>query len=172
MLRASQINPTKSAYEILNGPYDWNQYTLSPFGCKAVVYKDGNTRGLWASRGVDAFYLGPLKDHYHCNLYYVPDTRAYYVSQLTELFPQHCQVPFMTPHQHFCALMDEQTENTNLANKTPKGRRLVRLLGNQIDQLLAPPHTSVEQRVAEVSQHEACKAEQRAINAAPIITIP
>jgi hypothetical protein len=24
MLRASQIDPTKSAYEILNEPYDWN----------------------------------------------------------------------------------------------------------------------------------------------------
>jgi hypothetical protein len=34
----------------------------------------------------------------------------------------------MTPHQHFCALMDELTKNTNLANKTPKGRWLLKLL--------------------------------------------
>jgi hypothetical protein len=68
--------------------------------------------------------------------------------------------------------MDKSTKNTDLANKTPKGRRLLRLLGNQIDQLLAPPPTSVEQRVAEVSQHKAREAEQRVINASPIITIP
>ncbi len=66
MLRASRIDPTKSAYEILNGTYDWNRYPLAPLRCKAVVYKDGNTRGSWASRGVDAFYLGPAKDHYRC----------------------------------------------------------------------------------------------------------
>jgi hypothetical protein len=49
MLRASQINPTKSMYEILNGLYDWNCYPLAPLGCKAVVYEDDNTRGLCAS---------------------------------------------------------------------------------------------------------------------------
>jgi hypothetical protein len=53
LLRALQIDPTVSAHEILNGPYDWNQYPLTPLGCKAVVYKDGNTRGSWASRGID-----------------------------------------------------------------------------------------------------------------------
>ncbi len=64
LLRASKIDPTKSAYEILNGPYDWNKYPLAPLGCKAIVYEDGDTRGSWASRGVDSWYLGPSKDHY------------------------------------------------------------------------------------------------------------
>jgi hypothetical protein len=46
MLRALRIDPTKSAYKILNGPYDWNRYPLAPLGCKVVVYKGGNTRGF------------------------------------------------------------------------------------------------------------------------------
>ena len=75
--------------QILNGPYDWNRYPLAPLGCKAVVYEDGNTRGLWASRGVDAFYLGPAKDYYCCDQYYIPETRAYRISGSTKLFPQH-----------------------------------------------------------------------------------
>jgi hypothetical protein len=37
MLRASQTDPTKSAYEMLNRPYNWNQYPLAPLCCKAVV---------------------------------------------------------------------------------------------------------------------------------------
>jgi hypothetical protein len=53
MMRASHINQTISAYEQLNGPYNWNRYPLAPLGCKAVIYKDGDTRGSWASRGVD-----------------------------------------------------------------------------------------------------------------------
>ena len=48
LMRASRINPDNSAYEALNGLYDWNQYPLAPLGCKAVVYKDGDTRGSWA----------------------------------------------------------------------------------------------------------------------------
>jgi hypothetical protein len=35
----------------------------------------------------------------------------------------------MTPHQHFQALTDELTKHTTQANSTPKGRRLLKLLG-------------------------------------------
>ncbi len=77
MLRASRVNPSISAYEALHGPYDWNRYPLAPLGCKAVIYKDGDVRGLWASRGVDGWYLGPSMDHYRCDVYYVLETRAY-----------------------------------------------------------------------------------------------
>jgi hypothetical protein len=45
MLRALQTDPSKSAYEILNGPHDWNHYPLAPLGCKAIVYKDRDTHG-------------------------------------------------------------------------------------------------------------------------------
>jgi hypothetical protein len=48
LMQASQINPAISAYKALNEPYDWNRYPLAPLGCKAVVYKDGGTRGSWA----------------------------------------------------------------------------------------------------------------------------
>jgi hypothetical protein len=61
LLRALQINPAISVYKSLNGPYDWNRYPLTPLGCKAVVYEDGGTRGSWASRGVDGWYLGPSR---------------------------------------------------------------------------------------------------------------
>ncbi len=98
LLRVSCIDPTKSAYEILNGPYNWNRYPLAPHGCKAIVYEDGDTRGSWALRGVDTWYLGPSKDHYRCDLYYIIETQAYHISGLTELFLQHCQLPDMTPH--------------------------------------------------------------------------
>jgi hypothetical protein len=101
LLRGSWVDPSKSAYEILNAPYDWIHYPLAPLGCKAIVYEDGDTCGSWASRGVDAFYLGPAKDHYRCNNYYVPETLAYRILGSTELFPQHCQLPSLTPHQHF-----------------------------------------------------------------------
>ncbi len=172
MLRASRVNPSKLAYKILNGPYNWNRYPLASLGCKAIVYKDGDTRGSWASRSVNAFYLGPAKDHYRCNNYYIPDTCAYHVSGSTELFPQHCQLPSMTPHQHFCTLTDELTKHTAQANSTPKGWCLLKLLGTRIKSLHHPPHISEEQRVIAERQHEAREAEQRVMDDSPIITIP
>jgi len=64
LLRTSRTNPEISAYEALNGPYDWNRYPLAPPGCKAIIYEAPAVRGSWASRGTDAWYLGPSKDHY------------------------------------------------------------------------------------------------------------
>jgi hypothetical protein len=139
MMRASRVDPTKSAHEILYGAYDWNRYPLAPLGCRAVIYEDGNTRGSWASRGVDGWYLGPSKDHYRCDMYYVPETRGYRVPGSTELFPQHCQLLDMSPHQHFRALVDEMSEDVNRQSTTPKGRRILNLLRDRISSCLPLP---------------------------------
>ncbi len=169
MMRASRIDPSKLTYKVLYELYDWNRYPLAPLGCKAVVYKDGDTRGLWALRGIDGWYLGPSMDHYRCNLYYIPETRGYHVLGSTKLFPQHCQLPNMTPHQHFQALTDELTADTDQASMTPKGRQILSLLQDHIPTLLAPPPTAEEQRVNDKIVQE---AEQRVINDSPIITVP
>ena len=82
LLQTSRKKPEISTYEALNGPYDWNRYPLAPPGCKAIIYEALAVWGSWASRGTNAWYLGPSKskDHYRCNLFYVPKTRAYRVS--------------------------------------------------------------------------------------------
>jgi hypothetical protein len=77
LLHALRINPFILVYKIFSGSYHRNRYPLALLGCKVVVYKDGDSRGSWASRGVDGWYLGPSQDHYRCDLYYIPETRAY-----------------------------------------------------------------------------------------------
>ena len=76
LMRPSRIDPTKSAYEAIHGPYDWNRFPLAPPGCKAIIYESPESRGSWASRGTDAWYVSPSLDHYRCNHYFVPETRA------------------------------------------------------------------------------------------------
>jgi hypothetical protein len=94
LLRRSRVNPAISAYETLEGPYDWNRYPLAPLGTKSIIYEDSNTRASWARpHGLDAWHLGPSKDHYRCHLYFVPETSGYRVSGSAELFPQHCIAP-------------------------------------------------------------------------------
>jgi hypothetical protein len=56
MMQALHIDPTKLAHKTLYGQYDWNRYPLVSLGCKAVVYKDGDTRGSWALQGVNGWY--------------------------------------------------------------------------------------------------------------------
>ncbi len=168
LLRASRVNPAISAYKILNGPYDWNRYPLAPLACKAVVYKDGDTRGSWASQGVDGWYLGPFQDHCRCDLYYIPKTQAYWISGSTKLFPQHCQLPNLTAHQHLRALTDELAENTAVAGITPKGRRLIKLLQSKINTILTPPDANATQLAKQRVREE----QQRVIDETPMLTIP
>jgi len=147
LLRALQINPSILAYETLNGPYNWDWYPLAPPGCKAVIYEALAVHGSWASLGTDAWYLGPSADHYRCNLYFVPETRAYLMSGLAELFPQHCQVPNLSPNAHLKALTEELQTKMKIATGIPKGRRLIKSLADAIKAILAPPNEE-EQRVA------------------------
>jgi hypothetical protein len=108
-------------------------------------------------------------DHYRCDLYYIPETRAYRISGSTELFPQHCQLPNLTLRQHFRALTDELTNATAIASATQKGRRLIKLLQENIKKILNPTYALEEQRV---SNNEIRMQQQRVIDSMPIITVP
>ncbi len=169
LLCRSQIKPAISSYKAMNRPYDWNQYPLAPLGCKAVVYKDGYTRGSWASRGIDGWYLGPSMDHYRCDLYFIPETRAYQILGSMESFPQHCQLPNLTLHQHFRELTNELADSTAIASATPKGRWLIKLLQDNITFILNPPNILEEQRV---NKQMINKEQTRVINGTPILTVP
>jgi hypothetical protein len=169
LLRASQINPNISAYEALNGPYNWDRYPLAPPGCKAVIYEAPAVRGSWASRGTDAWYLGPKADHYRCNLYFVQETRAYRISGLAELFPQHCQVPNLSPNAHLKALTEELTTATETAAGTTNGQRLIKRLARAIKAILTPPNGE-EQRVANNDVIERPPSEDAHIGTIPRIS--
>jgi hypothetical protein len=82
-------------------------------GTEAIIYKDSDTRASWAPHGLDAWLLGPSKDHYQCHLYYVPKSRGYRVSGSADLFPQQCLANSYSPISHVRELSEEL--KTNLA---------------------------------------------------------
>jgi len=43
MLRTSRIDPTQSAYEILEGPHDFNRTPWAPPGCRAIINEQATT---------------------------------------------------------------------------------------------------------------------------------
>ncbi len=143
-----------------------NRYPLAPLGYKAVIYEDGDTRGSWASRGVDGWYLGPSMDHYRCDMYYIPETCGYHILGSIKLFPQHCQLPDMSLRLHMWALMDELTDGVNTENETTKGKHLLCMLWDCITNILEPhlPTHTEEQKVAEQRVTE----QERVINDSPI----
>jgi hypothetical protein len=171
MMRASRVTPPILAYKAINGLYDWNQYPLAPLGCKVIIYEDGDKRGLWASRGVDGWYLGPSLNHYWCDVYCIPKIRAYHILGSTKLFPQHCQLPILMPHHHLCELTEQLVAKGTIAGTTTIGRCLLMLLQLHIGNILTHPPplpaAATEQRV----EQRVSAQQQRVIDDTPIITL-
>jgi hypothetical protein len=100
MLCPSRINPNMLVYEAVHSPYDWNWFPLATPGCKAVIYESLEALTLWGSWGINTWYIRLTLNHYQCNNYFVPETRAFLISGSAELYPQHCEVPFLMWNEH------------------------------------------------------------------------
>ena len=125
--------PSKSAYETLEGPYDWNRYPLAPHGTRAIIYEDSNSRASWAPHGLDLWYLGPSKDHYWCHIYYVLETKGYRVSGSAELFPQYCRELTYSPDSHIKELSTEHQKNMDTIGRKTRTVNILKLLAKYLE---------------------------------------
>ena len=92
-------------------------FPISPLGTRAVIYEDLNNCTSWGPWVTDAWYCGPLFDHYwNCKLF-VPTTGAYRTSGSFDLSPQHYILTELTSIQHATAVGDELID---VIEKVPK----------------------------------------------------
>ena len=83
------------------------EHPLAPPGTKAIIYEAPENRPSWGPRGIDAWYLGPAKDHYRNYKFFVPETKGYHISESAKFYPQHCTIPEETPDKHATNIVDE-----------------------------------------------------------------
>ena len=93
ILRSCRRDPTISAYEALNGQFDYNKTPLGPLGSPAVIYDDPTTRNSFAPQCTDAIYIAPYMLHYRNRKYWVPSTHKMHISISAIIYPEHCKVP-------------------------------------------------------------------------------
>jgi hypothetical protein len=131
LLRTSRHDPSKSAYAALNGAYDFNKWPMAPPGTKAIIWESPTSRQSWAPRGIDAWYVGPAKDHYRLYRFYCPDTQAYRINGSVKFFPQHCKLPQLNDNQHADTVANELFEcipNLKKANRNT----IIRNIANRL----------------------------------------
>ena len=87
LMRPSRINPKLSAYELLNGIFDYNKTPLAPPGCKVIVHENRDQRGTWDPHGVPGWYLGSSNDHYRCHRVYIPKTKSERIAKTVRFSP-------------------------------------------------------------------------------------
>ena len=96
LLRPSNINPRLSAYEILNGIFDYNRTPLAPPGTKVIVHTPPDKRRTWDSHGEDGWYLGMAPEHYRCHRVYITKTRSERIARSVKFLPHKCKLPKKT----------------------------------------------------------------------------
>ena len=93
LLRASRVNPRLSAYEQLNGVFDFNRTPLGPLGCKVIFHEMPSARGSWSPHGVEGYYIGPAMEHYRCYQVWIEETRAERTGNTLVWLPKMIPVP-------------------------------------------------------------------------------
>lgn len=66
LLRTSRINNNLSAYEQLEGTFNFNKTPLASLGIKVIAYEMLSHRGTWRKHGINGWYIGPAEKYYQC----------------------------------------------------------------------------------------------------------
>ena len=100
LLRNTRINPKLSAYEYLNGSYNFPSTPMLPPGTKIVVHEKPDQRASWANHGVDAWYTAPALNHYRCVTAFIPKTHKERVADTIKIIPHEIPLPeYSQQHQ-------------------------------------------------------------------------
>ena len=64
LLRQSRINPKLSAWEQIHRCYDFNRPPIAPPGIRVKAHARPTQRQTWAPHTFNAWYIGPVMEHY------------------------------------------------------------------------------------------------------------
>jgi Reverse transcriptase (RNA-dependent DNA polymerase) len=75
LMRASRIDPSKSAHEQIHGKFNYNRTPMAPIGQGVMVHEKPLGRRSWDPRALKGYYVGPAMHHYRCFEAYIEDTQ-------------------------------------------------------------------------------------------------
>ena len=113
--RTARKDPTKSAYEALQGPFDYNKTPMAVLGTKALAFIDPEDRAAWQAHGVDAFVAGRCPLHYRLLEFFNPKTRAYLKTGTYKLYPRHSKVPSISKADRTLLVAQEMLTKLQIA---------------------------------------------------------
>jgi hypothetical protein len=97
LMRMSRMDPKKSAYAQIYGPFDYNATPIAPLGYRILVHVKPHLRGSWDPKAEEGFYIGPAPKHYRCVLVYITETATTRVSDTVTWVPENTGMPKMAP---------------------------------------------------------------------------
>ena len=127
LLRPSRCNPTKSAYEILEGNFDYNKTPLAPPGTKVLMFNAPLIRKSWDPHCEEGWYVGPALNHYRCFTIIAKATSATRIVETVHFLPKYVKVPAPNTAEELIIAAKELTEQM----KTPAQQKNFEKIGQQ-----------------------------------------
>ena len=92
VMHTARRNSNISAYEDMEGAFDWNKTPLDPLGGKSVVYAELDERPLWRPHAGHTFYIGRAPLHYRLKIITCVIPTASHVLW-EKIYPAHYRAP-------------------------------------------------------------------------------
>ena len=96
LLCQSNLNPSISAWEYLNNPFDFDAAPLGPMVCPVIIHNKYTKRKPWDQRGRDGYHVGPALKNYRCFTLINKKTKSIVVSETVELLHSYLLQPHLT----------------------------------------------------------------------------
>lgn len=70
-----RVNPKLSAWQHINGTFNFDATPVAPPGCKVIIHEKSNQCSSWDLHGLIGLYVGPALEYYRCFYIYCLDTK-------------------------------------------------------------------------------------------------
>ena len=135
MMRTSRQNSSISAYEEMEGKFDFNRTPMAPFGTKGLAYLDPDERLTFQTHGVDVYYVARSPFHYRLMKFYDPISRNFRTTGTYKLYPTHCKVPTLSTNDRTIMAAHDiahelQSKLKDSTTKTVRHARIIQQLND------------------------------------------
>jgi len=96
LLRTSRRDSSVSAYQEMEGDFDFNKTPMAILGLRALAYVDPTIRAAWEPHALDAIYVSSCKQHYRLLEFWIDKTKNYRTSGTYRTYPAHCSTPTLS----------------------------------------------------------------------------
>jgi hypothetical protein len=93
LLRLGTLNPGISAWEIFQGPFDFNKMPPGPVGCCVLIHAKPASCRSWDFCAKNAFYIGLALELYRCFKLVNTDTKSQVISDTVEFRHSYLSIP-------------------------------------------------------------------------------
>ena len=143
-LRQATLNPSISAWEYFNGPFDYDATPFGPLGQKVIAHNKPGTRNTWDFRGEEGWSIGACMDGYRAQRYVAASTKCERTTDTISFRHQHLTVPTVTPEdrlQHGIVQLTSALRNAPAVRNDTQLEAIERLR-NAFRRWAPPPSTS------------------------------